>query len=181
MALIVASVPELVILTISMEGKAPQTNSASSTSRSVGAPKVVPFLAAVSMASMTSGYDCPFHQPGRAVHGELRSGVYALSATLQTRQPPSLRLFKVYYPGPVPTVTELTPHGEPAGCPHHYQRRPFRRNPARTTNPPTARKAVPVTAQNICPVMKLPGNMPMPCNNQMPPMRIINPPAISSA
>src|SRR5215203_6326851 len=69
--------------------------------------------------------DGPFHQPGRAVHAKLCSGVYALSATLQTRQLPSLRLFEVYYPGPVPAVTELTPHREPAGCPHHSQSRPF--------------------------------------------------------
>jgi hypothetical protein len=41
-------------------------------------------------------------------------------------------------------------------------------------------KTAPITAQNTCPVMKLPGNMLMPCNSQMPPMRIINPPTISS-
>ena len=59
MALIVASVPELVILTISTEGTASHTVSASSTSSSVGAPKVVPFLAVFSIASITSGYACP--------------------------------------------------------------------------------------------------------------------------
>src|SRR5687767_665118 len=62
--------------------------------------------------------DGPFHQPGRAVHGKLCSRVYALSATLQTRQPPSLRLFEVYNPVPAPAVTGLTPSGESAGCPH---------------------------------------------------------------
>src|SRR5918995_5442728 len=33
-------------------------------------------------------------------------------------QPPSLRPFRVYNPEPVPVVTELTPDGESAGCPH---------------------------------------------------------------
>src|SRR5215218_7042775 len=42
MALIVASVPELVIRTISIERTTSQTSSASSTSSCVGAPKVVP-------------------------------------------------------------------------------------------------------------------------------------------
>jgi hypothetical protein len=63
----------------------------------------------------------------------------------------------------------------------YSQRRLICRNPARTSNPPTAIKIAPITAQNTCPVMKLPGSMLMPCNNQTPPMRIINPPTISSA
>ena len=62
----------------------------------------------------------------------------------------------------------------------YSQRRLFRRNPARTSKLPTAIKTTPITAQNVCPVMKLPGSMLMPCNNQTPPMRIINPPTISS-
>src|SRR5215207_6552754 len=62
----------------------------------------------------------------------------------------------------------------------YSQRRLFRRNPAKTSNPPTAKKTAPITAQNTCPVMKLPGSMLMPCNSQMPPMRTINSPTISS-
>src|SRR5215213_8787295 len=58
--------------------------------------------------------------------------------------------------------------------------RQVKRNPATTSTPPTAKKIAPITAQNGCPVMKLPGSMPTPCNNQTPPTRIINPPAISS-
>jgi hypothetical protein len=77
-------------------------------------------------------------------------------------------------------MTELTPNGESAGCFIYSQRRLLRRNPARTSNPPTAIKTAPITAQNVCPVMKLPGSMLMPCNSQTPPMRIINPPTISS-
>ena len=46
----VASVPEFVIRTISKDGTASHTSSAISTSSSVGAPKVVPFRAADSIA-----------------------------------------------------------------------------------------------------------------------------------
>src|SRR3712207_1099522 len=125
--------------------------------------------------------DSPLHQPRRTVPGENRPRVYALSALLQMRQLPSLRPFEVYYPGTAPTMTEITPNGKAAGRPHpHAQRCLFGRNPARTSNPPTASKSAPITAQNSCPVMKLPGSIPMPCNSQTPPMRIISPPRISS-
>jgi hypothetical protein len=61
----------------------------------------------------------------------------------------------------------------------YSQRRLFKRNPAMTSNPPVAIETAPITAQNICPVMKLPGSMLMPCNSQTPPTRDINPPATS--
>ena len=58
-ALIVASVPELTIRTISTEAKRSQTSAASSTSPSVGAPKLVPFAAASATASTTDGWAWP--------------------------------------------------------------------------------------------------------------------------
>jgi hypothetical protein len=54
-ALIAASVPELTRRTFSIDGTASTISSASSTSRSVGAPKVVPSSAASRTASTTSG------------------------------------------------------------------------------------------------------------------------------
>ncbi len=54
-----ASVPELTILTSSMEGNAFFTRSASSTSRAVGAPKLVPLGAAFLSAAITFGWACP--------------------------------------------------------------------------------------------------------------------------
>src|SRR5215207_1443526 len=124
--------------------------------------------------------DSTLHQPRRTVHGELRSGFQALSATSQTQQPPSLHLCIVYYPEPMTGVTYFTPPGELAAHPHRAQRRLFRRKPANSSNPPAAKRTAPITAQKICPVMKLPGSMPMPCNSHTPPVRIINPPTISS-
>src|SRR3954462_4049538 len=64
-----------------------------------------------------AGYqpDGSFHQPCRTVHGEKCPRVYAPSATLQTRQPPSLRLIEVYRRKPIRAVTKLTPDGEPTG------------------------------------------------------------------
>jgi hypothetical protein len=58
-ALIEASVPELVIRIISTEAKRSATCSASSASRSVGAPKLVPPAAAALTASTTFGFACP--------------------------------------------------------------------------------------------------------------------------
>ena len=54
-----ASVPELTKRTISIDGKASQTSSANSTSRRVGAPKLVPSRAASVTASTTRGWACP--------------------------------------------------------------------------------------------------------------------------
>src|SRR5215208_1314804 len=51
----------------------------------------------------------PLHQPRRTVHGEQCPRVYALSATFQMRQPPSLRLSRVYYRERSLAVTEVTP------------------------------------------------------------------------
>ena len=58
-ALIDASVPELVIRTISTEANRETTWSASSTSASIGAPKLVPRAAASATAATTSGSACP--------------------------------------------------------------------------------------------------------------------------
>ena len=58
MALIVASVPELTIRTISAPGSG-STSAASATSASVGAPKLVPERAAAVTASTTAGWACP--------------------------------------------------------------------------------------------------------------------------
>ena len=55
MALIVASVPELTILTISMLGMSSQTLLAIKVSISVGAPKLKPLSAASLTAAITSG------------------------------------------------------------------------------------------------------------------------------
>jgi hypothetical protein len=55
MALIVASVPEFTILTISIDGMIEQMSSAMRTSNPVGAPKLVPFTAARCTASITRG------------------------------------------------------------------------------------------------------------------------------
>ena len=58
-ALIDASVPEEVMRTISAEGTRSTTSAASSTSASVGAPKLVPAAAAALTASTTSGCAWP--------------------------------------------------------------------------------------------------------------------------
>jgi hypothetical protein len=54
-ALIDASVPDEVIRTISADGTRSTTAAASSTSASVGAPKLVPAVAAAVTAETTSG------------------------------------------------------------------------------------------------------------------------------
>ena len=56
---IAASVPELVIRSISTEGIRATTSSASSTSASVAAPKLVPRAAASLTAATTSGWAWP--------------------------------------------------------------------------------------------------------------------------
>ena len=58
-ALMVASVPEEVIRSMSTAGMRAHTSSASSTSPAVGAPKVVPRAAASITASTTSGWAWP--------------------------------------------------------------------------------------------------------------------------
>ncbi len=58
-ALIEASVPEFTSRTISTDGTRSRISSASSISRSVGAPKLVPISSAISMASITAGCRCP--------------------------------------------------------------------------------------------------------------------------
>ena len=58
-ALIAASVPELTRRTISTEGRCRAISSASSTSRSVGAPKEKPSRAARCTASSTRGWPWP--------------------------------------------------------------------------------------------------------------------------
>jgi len=58
-ALITASVPELTRRIFSMEGKAFRIISASVTSSSVGAPKLVPRPAAFRTAAITEGAACP--------------------------------------------------------------------------------------------------------------------------
>jgi hypothetical protein len=58
-ALIVASVPELTKRTISSDGIIFRTSSASSTSSSVGAPKLVPCLAAAVSAFTRLPGACP--------------------------------------------------------------------------------------------------------------------------
>jgi hypothetical protein len=58
-ALIAASVPEETRRTISTDGTASTSSAASSTSRSVGAPKLVPSSAASRTASTVSGSACP--------------------------------------------------------------------------------------------------------------------------
>ena len=55
----VASVPELTMRTLSMDGINPQICSASSVSSSVGAPKLRPFSAARLTAVITSGWAWP--------------------------------------------------------------------------------------------------------------------------
>jgi hypothetical protein len=57
--LIDASVPDETSRTISTEGTASTISAASSTSRSVGAPKLVPSSAAMRTASTVSGSACP--------------------------------------------------------------------------------------------------------------------------
>ena len=59
MADMVASVPELTMRTISMEGTNSHTNLASVTSAEVGAPKLVPLAAAACTASVTTGWAWP--------------------------------------------------------------------------------------------------------------------------
>ena len=59
MALMAASVPELTRRSISMEGTAPATSSASSTSPPVGAPKLAPRAAASWTARTTAGWAWP--------------------------------------------------------------------------------------------------------------------------
>ncbi len=58
-ALITASVPEETRRTFSTEGTASTISAASSTSASVGAPKLVPRSAASRTASTVSGSACP--------------------------------------------------------------------------------------------------------------------------
>ena len=58
-ALIEASVPDEVIRTISADGTRSTTRAASSTSASVGAPKLVPAAAAALTADTTSGWAWP--------------------------------------------------------------------------------------------------------------------------
>ena len=55
----VASVPELTIRTISTDGTAAITISASVISRSVGAPKLVPRSSALAIARVTAGWRWP--------------------------------------------------------------------------------------------------------------------------
>jgi len=59
-AVIVASVPEEVMRSISTPSNRRVTSAASSTSAAVGAPKLVPFAAALATASSTSGWACPW-------------------------------------------------------------------------------------------------------------------------
>ena len=54
-----ASVPDEVMRTISADGTSAQTSSASCTSASVGAPKLVPAAVAAWTADTTSGWACP--------------------------------------------------------------------------------------------------------------------------
>ena len=54
-----ASVPELTMRTMSMEGMSERIFSASTTSRSVGAPKEKPSSAAACTAAITSGWPWP--------------------------------------------------------------------------------------------------------------------------
>ena len=54
-----ASVPELTMRTISTDGTAAITISASSISSSVGAPKLVPRSSALATARVTAGCRCP--------------------------------------------------------------------------------------------------------------------------
>ena len=56
---IVASVPEETSRIFSIDGIMKRTSSPNSTSRAVGAPKVVPCEAAWMMATTTSGSACP--------------------------------------------------------------------------------------------------------------------------
>ncbi len=58
-ALIAASVPEETRRTFSIDGTASTISAASSTSASVGAPKVVPSSAAARTTSTVSGSACP--------------------------------------------------------------------------------------------------------------------------
>ncbi len=58
-AVMAASVPELVILTRSIEGMASRISRAISVSAVVGAPKLVPLRAASQTAAITSGWACP--------------------------------------------------------------------------------------------------------------------------
>ncbi len=58
-ALIAASVPEETSRTISTDGTASTISAASSTSRSVGAPKLVPRSAASAIAATVSWSACP--------------------------------------------------------------------------------------------------------------------------
>ena len=59
MALIVASVPELTRRTSSTEGTKSHMRLASSTSRHVGIPKLVPESRADATAAFISGWQCP--------------------------------------------------------------------------------------------------------------------------
>ncbi len=55
----VASVPELVMRTISIDGTASTTSRAISTSSGAGVPKLVPLSTASWSASTTAGWPCP--------------------------------------------------------------------------------------------------------------------------
>ena len=60
MAVIAASVPEEVMRSMSTASMRRPTSTASSTSPGVGAPKLVPFAAAASIAPSTRGWACPW-------------------------------------------------------------------------------------------------------------------------
>ena len=59
-ALIAASVPELTKRTRSIDGISVRTRSPSSTSRALGAPKLVPSFAVAPMALMSPAGACPW-------------------------------------------------------------------------------------------------------------------------
>ena len=82
-ALIVASVPDEVIRSISTDGIRSATSAASVTSPLVGAPKVVPSVAAEATASTTAGWACP------AISGphEHTQSMYSLPSTSNSFEP----------------------------------------------------------------------------------------------
>ena len=107
-ALIVASVPDEVMRTISTLGMRSQTASASRTSPSVGAPKLVPLRAAAVTASTTSGWAWP------RISGpqEETQSTYSWSSTSQISgpAPPAMKIGS----RPIERIArtgELTPPG----------------------------------------------------------------------
>ncbi len=82
-ALIAASVPEETIRTISTAGTRAAISSASRTSPGVGAPKLVPSVAAEATASTTAGWAWP------AISGpqEQTQSTYSLPSTSYRREP----------------------------------------------------------------------------------------------